>query len=105
MVPGHTQHVAGYTCRQMTYHYPMLHDLVRVIPIAQSQTRGETTLTLLSLDCYADGWAVHLCVHHPDPYVFPAFMFGHFRPMTNLDNAAYFRHGHRHGPWRYHDDD
>src|SRR4051794_29404301 len=88
----------------MPYHFPMLTSLVRVIPIAQSQSRGDTTLSILSIDCYTDGWTVHLCVRHPDSYVFPGFMMRDFIPTTNTGNAAYFRHGHYHGPWRYHDD-
>ena len=34
---------------------PVLTELQRVIPIAASQTRQELTITLLSLECYAEG--------------------------------------------------
>lgn len=53
--------------------YPTLHDLVRVIPVAQSQRRGDTTITLLSVDCYTDGWVVNLRVHQDDPRYYPIF--------------------------------
>ncbi len=59
----------------MTYYFPTLHNLVRIISVAQSQTRGDTTLTFLSIDCYTDGWVINLRVHHPDPRVFPLFDF------------------------------
>ena len=39
---------------------PQLRDLLRVIPVAQSQTQDETTLTFLSVDCYTDGWVANL---------------------------------------------
>ena len=37
---------------------PALHDLARVVPVAQTQDLGEATLTLLSLEIYGDGFLV-----------------------------------------------
>lgn len=56
-------------------HYPNLRDLVRVIPVAQSQCRGNTTITLLSVDCYTDGWVANLRVHRDDSRFYPTFSF------------------------------
>lgn len=36
-----------------------LGDLLRVIPIAETQTQARTAVTLLSLETYAYGWIMH----------------------------------------------
>ncbi|MGI8690095.1 MAG: hypothetical protein ACR2M3_16070 [Thermomicrobiales bacterium] len=70
----------------MSDQYPQLHNLVRVIPVAQSQTQDDTTLTFLSIDCYADGWVANLRVIRPDSQGYPLFMFypkRHPDPVTH----------------------
>ena len=79
-------------------HWATLHDLVRVIPVAQSQSRDDTTLTLLSIDCYADGWVTNLRVYHPDPHAFPVFLFF---PKPDKRRTYQYGGGHGIGPWRY----
>lgn len=83
-------------------HWATLRDLVRIIPVAQSQTRGDATLTLLSIDCYADGWVTNLRVHHPDPHYFPVFLF---HPKPDKRRAYQYGGGYGIDPWRYDDVD
>jgi len=71
----------------MVSYYPTLRDLVRVVPVAQSQTQGDTTLTFLSLDCYTDGWVANLRVHRLDPRYRPVFGF---HPKPDLRRAQQF---------------
>jgi hypothetical protein len=66
---------------------PNLRDLVSVIPVAQSQTQDDTTLTFLSIDCYADGWVANLRVHCPDPHCCPLFQF---YPKRDPDPATHY---------------
>ena len=83
-------------------HWATLRDLVRIIPVAQSQAYGETTLTLLTIDCYADGWVTNLRVHYPDPRVYPVFRF---YPRAEKRPEHGYGGGHWFGPWRYEDTD
>jgi hypothetical protein len=66
---------------------PHLRDLVGVIPVAQSQTQDDTTLTFLSIDCYADGWVANLRVHRPDTHGYPLFQF---YPKRDPDPASHY---------------
>ncbi len=86
----------------MTWYFPTLHELVRIVPVAQSQTCGDTTLTLLSLDCYADGWVINLKVLYSDPHVFPFF---NFHPKNDQRRSRQFGGAPGFGPWHYHTDD
>jgi hypothetical protein len=66
---------------------PQLRDLLRVIPVAQSQTQDETTLTFLSVDCYTDGWVANLRVNRPAPQSYPVFSF---YPKRDPDPATHY---------------
>lgn len=82
-------------------HYPTLRDLVRVIPVAQSVKCGDTTITLLSVDCYADGWIANLRVYHDDVRYYPVFSFSP-KYDTNRDRqfggcGSFFSWHHRDG--------
>ncbi len=59
----------------MRRYYPRIDGLVRVIPVAQSQTQDDTVLTFLSVDCYSGGWIANLRVYRSDPQGYPLFMF------------------------------
>jgi hypothetical protein len=86
----------------MPWYFPSLRELVRIIPLAQSQTRGDTTLTLLSIDCYTDGWVINLRTHHADPHLVPIF---NFHPKYDNRRSRQYGGSPGFGPWHYHSDD
>ncbi len=86
----------------MARYYPTLRDLVCVIPVAQSQTRDDTTLTVLSLDWYADGWVANLRVHRDDPRYYPVFTF---HPKADVRRTHQFGGSGSFSSWHHRDGD
>lgn len=69
---------------------PHAQELVRVIPIAQKQTRDETTVELLSLESYTDGFILQarLWAANPPPMTVAQHSHPHIRSVLATDERG-----------------
>ncbi len=68
---------------------PELEVLERIIPVGQTQTHGEWSLTCIAVEVYEDGFKVNFRAHHPTEC--PA--------ITMLSLAVSDNRGGRYRPW------
>ena len=69
---------------------PTLKDLVRVVPIGQSQVHGGVTVMMLALEQYADGFVVTFRVLSDEPWPFDIHRegFQHFEVDLRVTTAS-----------------
>src|SRR5215469_17674477 len=80
---------------------PEFRELIRVVPIAQSQVHNGVTVMMLALELYADGFVVTFRVRSDDPWPFQddPEQLGHLEVDLSVTTSSGSEYGgeHLHG--------